>query len=295
MGECFAEVNGIRLCYEVLGEPDRPVVLLIMGLGGPLIWWDDEFCEGLVERGFRVIRFDNRDAGLSQAMTGAGRLVKSWLRRDAQQAYLLADMATDAVGLLDHLGVDRAHVVGVSMGGMIAQEIALAHPDRVLSLTSMMSTTGSRKVGWVAPRILARMFAAWPPGEEAYVERSVAGYRRIGSQRFMATAVPRQADRARRTYRRGLNPAGTMRQIAAIVASPDRTAALGRITVPTIVIHGTADPLVHVSGGKATARAIPGAELVLVPGMGHDMPRELWPVLWDCITRTASAAGRGVA
>jgi pimeloyl-ACP methyl ester carboxylesterase len=294
MGECFAEVNGVRLCYEVLGPEDRPVLLLIMGLGGPLIWWDDEFCQGLVDHGYRVVRFDNRDAGRSQAMSGTGRLVDAWRRREGAAPYLLADMAGDAVGLLDHLGVDRAHVVGVSMGGMIAQEIACRHPDRALSLTSMMSTTGSRTVGWVAPRILARMFAKWPPGEEAYVERSVAGYRRIGSQRFLATAVPRQADRARRTYRRGLNPAGTMRQIAAIVASPDRTAALAGIRMPTVVIHGTADPLVHVSGGKATARAIPGAELVLVPGMGHDMPRELWPVLWDAITRTASAAGRSV-
>lgn len=293
MGECFAEINGIRLCYEVLGEPEHPAILLIMGLGGPLIWWDDDFCQGLVDRGFRVIRFDNRDAGRSSAMPGTGRLVAAWLRRQAAAPYLLRDMAADAVGLLDHLQVPRAHVVGVSMGGMIAQEIAIGFPDRVLSLTSMMSTTGSRKVGWVAPRILARMFATWPPGEDAYVERSVAGYRRIGTARYLATALPRQADRARRTYRRGLNPAGTMRQISAIVASPDRTAALAGIRVPTVVVHGTADPLVHVSGGKATARAIPGAELVLVPGMGHDMPRELWPVLWDAITRTASLAGSG--
>ncbi|HEX3613749.1 MAG TPA: alpha/beta fold hydrolase [Sporichthyaceae bacterium] len=294
MAEVMAEINGIRMCYEDLGDPAAPPLLLIMGLGGPLIWWDDEFCQGLVDRGFRVIRFDNRDSGLSQSMPDApmtmARLGRSMFRPDPAPAYALDDMADDAVGLLDHLGIGRAHVVGVSMGGMIAQLVTLRHPERVRSLTSMMSTTGNRRVGWMAPRILARMFAKWPPGEEAYVERSVEGVGRIGTARYFGTAALRQRDRAIRTYRRGLNPAGTMRQIAAIVAAPDRTRDLGLIRVPTVVIHGTADPLIHVSGGKATARAIPGAELVLVPGMGHDMPLELWPVLHDAIERTARRA-----
>jgi pimeloyl-ACP methyl ester carboxylesterase len=294
MAEVMAEINGIRMCYEDLGDPAAPPLLLIMGLGGPLIWWDDEFCQGLVDRGFRVIRFDNRDSGLSQSMPDPpmtmARLGRSMFRPDPAPAYALDDMADDAVGLLDHLGIGRAHVVGVSMGGMIAQLVTLRHPERVRSLTSMMSTTGNRRVGWMAPRILARMFAKWPPGEEAYVERSVEGVGRIGTARYFGTAALRQRDRAIRTYRRGLNPAGTMRQIAAIVAAPDRTRDLAQIRVPTVVIHGTADPLIHVSGGKATARAIPGAELVLVPGMGHDMPLELWPVLHDAIERTARRA-----
>jgi pimeloyl-ACP methyl ester carboxylesterase len=199
-------------------------------------------------------------------------------------------MADDVAGLMEHLGIDSAHIVGVSMGGMIAQVLALRHPSRVRSLVSMMSTTGSRRVGWVAPRILARMFAKWPPGEESYVERSVEGLGRIGTAKYFHANTERHTIRAQRTYRRGLNPAGTMRQIAAILASPDRTADLGRITVPTLVIHGTADPLIHVTGGKATARAIPGAELVLIPGMGHDMPHQLWPVLLDGIERTARRA-----
>lgn len=292
MAECIAEINGIQLCYETLGDPSAPPMLLIMGLGGPMLWWDDEFCEALVERGFWVIRFDNRDAGRSHSMPGTGRLVRSALRRDREQPYTLADMAEDAAGLLDHLGVTSAHVVGVSMGGMIAQLLTVRHPYRVRSLTSLSSTTGSRRVGWIAPRILIRMFTPWPPGEEAYVERSTDGYRRIGTARYFATNAERQRDRARRTYRRGLNPAGTMRQLAAIVATPDRTRELAGIRVPTIVIHGTADPLIHRSGGKATARAIPGAELVLVPGMGHDMPMELWPVLLDGIERTAARGER---
>jgi pimeloyl-ACP methyl ester carboxylesterase len=294
MTELMADVNGIRLCYEEFGDPAAPPMLLIMGLGGPMIWWDDEFCEALVVRGYRVIRFDNRDAGLSQSMPGVvpnvRRLGRSLLRPDPAQAYTLDDMADDAAGLLDHLRIASAHVVGVSMGGMIAQLLAVRHPGRVRSLTSMMSTTGSRRVGWIAPRILIRMFEPWPPGEEAYVERSVEGLGRIGTARYFETAAVRQRERAIRTYRRGLNPAGTMRQLAAIIAAPDRTAALAQIRVPTVVIHGTADPLIHVSGGKATARAIPGAELVLVPGMGHDMPIELWPVLLDAIERTARRA-----
>jgi pimeloyl-ACP methyl ester carboxylesterase len=294
MTELLAEINGIQLCYEEFGDPTAPAMVLIMGLGGPMIWWDDAFCQALVDRGYRIVRFDNRDAGRSQSMPGAvpslHRLGRSLFRPDPQPAYTLDDMADDVVGLMDHLGIARAHVVGVSMGGMIAQLVTIRHPSRVRSLTSMMSTTGARRVGWIAPRILIRMFEPWPPGEESYVTRSVEGIGRIGTAKYFETAAPRQRDRATRTYRRGLNPAGTMRQLSAIVAAPERTAALGRIRTPTMVIHGTADPLIHVSGGKATARAIPGAELVLVPGMGHDMPVELWPVLLEAIERVARRA-----
>jgi pimeloyl-ACP methyl ester carboxylesterase len=290
MAECITQINGFDLCYEVLGSDTDPPLLLIMGLGGPMIWWDDDFCAELVARGFRVIRFDNRDCGRSASRDGVGKVARSYFRRDPAQAYTLDDMADDAAALLEHLGIDSAHIVGVSMGGMIAQVLAIRHPARVRSLTSMMSTTGNRRVGWVAPRILRHMFDKWPPGEEEYVKRSAEGYARIATQRYLSTSLERQRDRARRTYRRGTNGAGTMRQLAAIVSAPDRTAALRQVRVPTLVIHGTADPLVHVSGGRATARAIPGAELVLVPGMGHDMPRELWPVLLDGIERTARRA-----
>ena len=282
-------VNGIELCYEEFGRPDAPPVLLIMGLGGPMFWWEDDFCQDLADRGFRVVRYDNRDVGRSQAGSGPARLVPAYLRR-ATPEYSLEDMAADAAGLLRHLGIDRAHVVGVSMGGMIAQLLAIRYPELVRSLVSMMSTTGSRKVGRISAKVLVRMFRKIPDDEDGYVRRNIEGFQRIGSPRYFQTNLERQQARARRTYAYGLNPAGTMRQLAAIVHAPDRTAELAKIRVPTTVVHGTADPLVHVSGGKATARAIPGAELVLIPGMGHDMPRELWPVLLDAIERTANRA-----
>jgi pimeloyl-ACP methyl ester carboxylesterase len=289
MASVTVRVNGIELCYEEFGEPDAPPVLLIMGLGGPMFWWEDDFCTELADRGFRVIRYDNRDVGRSHRGSSPARLVPVYLRRAAPE-YTLEDMAGDAAGLLQELGIERAHVVGVSMGGMIAQLLAIRHPELVRSLVSMMSTTGSRKVGRISAKVAVRMFRKIPEAEEAYVARNIEGFKRIGSPRYFETNLERQQARARRTHAYGLNPAGTMRQLAAIVHAPDRTAELGRIRVPTTVVHGTADPLVHVSGGKATARAIPGAELILIPGMGHDMPRELWPVLLDAIERTARRA-----
>ncbi len=289
MAECMATVGGLELCFEEIGDAAARPLLLIMGLGGPMIWWDDEFCALIADRGFRVIRYDNRDTGRSARMTGQGKLVKSYLRREPTP-YTLDDMADDAANLLTHLGIPVADVVGVSMGGMIAQNLAIRHPARVRSLTSMMSTTGARTVGWVAPRILSQMFKSIPPGEESYVENSVAGFRRIGTQAYIDVGAERQRTRARATWARGINPAGTMRQMSAIVSTWDRTAALGGLRIPACVIHGTADPLVHVSGGRATARAIPEAELVLIPGMGHDMPAALWPVFVDAIARTAARA-----
>jgi pimeloyl-ACP methyl ester carboxylesterase len=282
-------VNGIELCYEEFGSPEAPPILLIMGLGGPMFWWEDDFCEALADRGFRVIRYDNRDVGRSQPGTNPPRLIPAYLRRVPPE-YSLEARAADAAGLLPELRSDRAHVVGVSMGGMIAQLLAIRHPELVRSLVSMMSTTGSRKVGRISAKVAIRMFRKIPDDEEGYVARNIEGFKRIGSPRYFESNLERQQARARRTYAYGLNPAGTMRQLAAIVAAPDRTAALRNVRVPTTVVHGTADPLVHVSGGKATARAIPGAELVLIPGMGHDMPRELWPVLLDAIERTARRA-----
>ena len=289
MSSVTLRVNGIELCYEEFGAADAPPVLLIMGLGGPMFWWEDDFCSALAGRGFRVIRYDNRDVGRSQPGTSPARLIPAYLRRVPPE-YSLEDMAADAAGLLQELGIERAHVVGVSMGGMIAQLLAIRHPELVRSLVSMMSTTGSRKVGRISAKVAVRMFRKIPDDEDGYIARNIEGFKRIGSPRYFESNLERQQARARRTYAYGLNPAGTMRQLAAIVAAPDRTAALRNVRVPTTVVHGTADPLVHVSGGKATARAIPGAELVLIPGMGHDMPRELWPVLIDAIERTARRA-----
>jgi pimeloyl-ACP methyl ester carboxylesterase len=294
MAAVTARINGIDLSYEQIGDPTADPLVLIMGLGGPMFWWDDDFCDQLAARGFRVLRFDNRDVGRSgsgRAVVGLKQLVPHYLgRRGTDPEYSLEDMAADTAGLLDHLEIPSAHVVGVSMGGMIAQVLALRYPTRVRSLVSLMSTTGARRVGWTHPRVMAGMFKRLPPGEEAYIARNLDGFRRISSPRYLDSNLERQRERARRTYAYGLNPAGTARQLAAIVAAPDRTAELASIRVPTTVIHGTADPLIHVSGGKATARAIPGAELVLIPGMGHDMPRELWPVLLDAIERTARRA-----
>lgn len=290
MAECVARINGIDVCYEVFGDASAPPVLLVMGLGGPMIWWDDAFCLALGGRGFRVIRFDNRDVGRSAAVPGAARLLRSYLRRHHDAPYSLADMAEDAAALLTHMEIRAAHVAGVSMGGMIAQILAIRKPDRVRSLTSISSTTGSRRVGWASPRVLAAMSRPLAAGEAAYVARNLEGFRRIGTARYRTANTERQRARARATYARGMNPEGTVRQVAAIVAAPDRTADLARLRMPVCVIHGTADPLVHVSGGLATARAVPGAELVLVPGMGHDMPPQLWPVLLDGIERTARRA-----
>ncbi|MDP9318953.1 MAG: alpha/beta fold hydrolase [Actinomycetota bacterium] len=286
--------TGIELCYDTFGNPDRPALLLIMGLSGPMIWWHSAFCERLAERGFFVIRFDNRDIGRSTKISD-----KPVRRIDAVQAllrgprgrppYTLSDMAGDAVGLLDDLGVRRAHVTGVSMGGMIAQTMAIEHPSRVLSLVSMMSTTGRRVVGWQDPRVLPLLLRSRPPDKQAYVQQSLTVWRLIGSPGY---ATPPEAEQvlAEATYDRGLSPEGVLRQMHAILAQPDRSAALRTLDVPTLVIHGLSDKMVHVSGGRATAEAIPGAELLLIPGMGHNLPPEIWPAIIDGIERTARRA-----
>jgi pimeloyl-ACP methyl ester carboxylesterase len=290
MGEQTAVINGIEICYETIGDPRGRPLLLIMGLGGPMIWWDDELCALMAERGFRVIRFDNRDCGRSAAMSGRASLVGSFLRRPTP--YTLADMADDAVGLLDHLGIESAHVTGVSLGGMIAQTVAIGHQRRVRSLVSVMSTTGAKFVGWPNPRVLPTLLGKAPRGRDAYVESVMSTFRLIGSPGFPLDEQ-RMRTRAMRTYDRGLNPAGTLRQLVAITSAADRGPLLRTLRVPALVMHGNADPLVHVSGGRATARAIPGAELVLIPGMGHDLPREMLPTLVDGIERTADRAVSG--
>jgi pimeloyl-ACP methyl ester carboxylesterase len=282
-------VGRLKLCYETFGSPEVPPMLLIMGLGSQMILWDDEFCRRLAARDFFVIRFDNRDVGRSTILRDAP-VPKQWqlVTRDPRgAAYSLDDMAADAVGLLDHLDISAAHVVGVSMGGMIAQLLAVNHPDRVLSLVSIMSTTGARRVGRPQPRVAVRMLRRARLDREGYIEDHLETYRTIGSRAFDFEADHKR-ERASRCFDRGIHPAGSARQLAAIMAAPDRTPALGRLHVPTTVIHGEADPLVNVSGGRATAKAIPGAELVTLPGMGHDLPRELWPEIIEAIVQNSA-------
>jgi pimeloyl-ACP methyl ester carboxylesterase len=285
--------NGIEIAYDTCGDPADPAVLLIMGLGGPLNWWDADLCAMIADRGFHVIRYDNRDVGRSTKLDGLrgtrAAVVRSYLRRRTVPPYTMSDLAADAVGLLDHLGIEHAHVTGVSMGGMIAQTVAIEHPERVLSLVSIMSTTGGRLVGWQDPRLFPLLLRRGDMSREAVIERSVRTWSIIGSPQYPTTPDETRL-RAAETFERGVSPAGVVRQMQAVLTQPNRVAALASITAPTLVIHGLADRLVHVSGGRATARAIKGSELVLIPGMGHDMPRELWPVFVDGIARTAARA-----
>jgi pimeloyl-ACP methyl ester carboxylesterase len=284
MAETMARVNGIVLCYETFGDrSDRPL-LLIMGLGAPMTWWDDEFCQKLTERGFFVIRYDNRDTGRSSRMRGRVYAPAAYLLRSSP--YTLTDMADDAAALLDELNLPAAHVAGASMGGMIAQTLAITHPERVLSLTSIMSTTGGRRVGGPTARAAQMLLGRAPKTREAYLSYLVRTFRIIGSPGYRFDEG-RMRDRAATTYDRGVNRSGTVRQLAAIVSSRDRAPALRKLKIPAMVIHGERDPLVHVSGGRATAKAIPGAELDVVPGMGHDLPHVLWPRFVDAIARTA--------
>ncbi|WP_432477332.1 alpha/beta fold hydrolase [Nocardioides sp. GXQ0305] len=288
--ELFAPVGrGVELCYQTYGDPDDEPVLLVMGLGGPMTWWDPELCRMIAARGRYVIRFDNRDTGRSTKLTGhratRGALVRAFAGQSVTPPYTLTDMADDACGLLDHLGLESAHVVGVSMGGMIAQVMAIAHPDRVRSLTSIMSTTGKRSVGWQHPRLLPMLVAPRGRGREAYAATSAKMSVLIGSPAF---PVPREEalTRARETFDRGFSASGVLRQMLAIVAEPNRAPRLRGLRIPATVVHGTSDRMVHVSGGRATARAIPGADLLLVDGMGHDLPRELYPTFTDAVERS---------
>jgi pimeloyl-ACP methyl ester carboxylesterase len=288
--------GGIELCFQELGDPDGEPLLLVMGLATQMIAWDETFCAMLAERGFRVVRFDNRDIGRSTKLRAAGVPGRAdlMLGRAGRAAYLLGDMAADTIGLMDHLGIDSAHVVGASMGGMIAQTMAIEHPERARSLVSIMSTTGSRRVGHPSYRTFGVLFGKPPRGCDAVVERAVRTFRTIGSPGF-----PFEEERVRkiagRSYDRGHHSAGVLRQLHAITASGDRTAALRRLDVPALVIHGKKDPLVNPSGGRATARAIPGARLELIDGMGHDLPRQLWPELVEAIAANAARARTPVA
>jgi pimeloyl-ACP methyl ester carboxylesterase len=287
----FAPVSAeIELCYRTYGDPSDEPMLLLMGLASPLIWWDPDLCSMLARHGYFVITPDNRDVGLSTKVRGRvtrSMLVRAFTGAHVRAPYSMADMAGDAFGLLDHLGIDRAHVVGVSMGGMIAQTMAIQEPARIRSLVSIMSTTGRRTVGWQHPRLFPALLKPLRPGREAYADSAVAMWHLIGSPGYPR---PEQDTRAvaDQTYDRGLCPSGTLRQMMAVLTQPDRSEALHDVDVPCLVIHGLADKMVHVSGGRATAAAIPRAELLLVDGMGHDLPPELFSTFAEAIHRTAS-------
>ena len=284
------DANGITIEYESRGDGEP--LLLVMGLGGQLIDWPDEFVDGLVAAGFRVITFDNRDIGLSteftwEAPSQVKAVLRSLARRKVKSEYRLTDMAADAVGLLEALAVESAHVVGISMGGMIAQTIAIEHPGRVRSLTSIMSHTGDRRHGKIALKLLPKLARLGAPTRETAIERSVATFRLVSGPHFDESE---QRLLAKRGLERSFRPEGTARQTTAIMAGPDRTAGLRRVKVPTLVVHGLVDPLVRPSGGVATARAVPGARLIMYPDMGHDLPRPRWADLTSEIRRTADLA-----
>jgi len=283
--------TGVELCYERRGAPPDPVVVLIAGLGRQLIGWDDAFCDLLVARGFRVLRFDNRDAGLSTHLDGGPAFDIAAARRGGRDAvaYTLDDMADDTVDLLDTLGIEHAHLVGTSMGGMIAQTIAVRHPSRVRSLCSIMSTTGAHDVAQPTPEAMAVVTRRPPTDRSGYVDFELANCRVVGSRGALVDEAWRRA-RFEHFFDRGIDPAGMARQIMAIVASGDRTAALGAVTVPTLVIHGDADTLVPLDGGEATARSVPGAELLVIRDMGHEIPPVAQPEVVGAIVANARRA-----
>lgn len=284
------DANGITIEYEVSGEGDP--LLLVHGLSGQLVDWPEELVAGLVAAGFQVIRFDNRDIGLStesswEPPSQVKTIAKSLARRPVQAGYLLSDMAADAAGLLDALGIEHAHVAGVSMGGMIAQTLTIEHSEKVRSLTSIMSNTGDRKNGKVTWRLIARLVRLPRPTRENALQRSMEIFEAISGPDFDVEEYRLQAERAiDRSYRE----AGVARQTAAIMASPDRTAGLRGVTAPTLVVHGLLDPLVKPSGGVATSKAVPGSRLVMFPDMGHDLPRARWAELISEIRRNADRA-----
>src|SRR5215210_1885465 len=291
MAEELAQVGDVEICFETFGSRDDPALLLVMGLGTQMIAWPLGFCEQLAARGFFVIRYDNRDTGRSTHMRQfRPPTIRQLLLRDKSAArYSLADMAADGIGLLDHLGIERAHVVGASMGGMIAQAMAARHPARVLSLASIMSNTGHRWKGVPGLRIYP-IFLRRPASDRAgAIDATVSTFRLIGSPGF-----PFDEGELRRTaelsYDRGYDPSGAGRQLAAILAAGDRTAQLREITASTVVIHGTRDRMIMPSGGRETAKAIAGARLVMIDGMGHDLPRGAWNRIVDAIMENIERA-----
>jgi pimeloyl-ACP methyl ester carboxylesterase len=291
MSERFCEVGrNIMLCYETFGDRDHPSALLVMGLGTQMVAWHEDFCAELAARGLYVVRFDNRDIGRSTHVTGRPPTIPQLLLRSKGAAsYTLGDMADDTAGLLRELDLAPAHVIGASMGGMIAQTLAARHPQTVRSLVSIMSNTGNRWSGQPSLRIYSVFLRRAPRERDAFIEHMERVFSAIGS-----SGLPQDLDDLRAlaaiSYDRDHDPTGPGRQLAAIIASGDRTSELRRIDAPTLVVHGTADPLVRPSGGRATQRAIRGAQLLTIEGMGHDLPRAAWPRLLDAITDHVRAA-----
>lgn len=285
--------DGIEIWYTTDGDPSGEPLLLVMGLGMQHVAWDDELVAMFVERGYFVIRHDNRDVGLSTKpdvgdLDPMAQIMAALGGGEAEAPYLLTDMASDAVAVLDDLNVASAHVVGASMGGMIAQTLAIENPARVRTLTSVMSTTGATDVGQPRPDVLGVLLGPAPANRDEAVARSLAVSAAIGSPGLVdEEAVVAKAGLA---WDRCAYPEGMTHQLLAITSSPDRTAALGAVTIPTMVVHGSVDPLVAPSGGKATAQAIPGAELIMVEGMGHDVPRSHWSTLVDAVSGLAAGA-----
>jgi pimeloyl-ACP methyl ester carboxylesterase len=292
--ERMVEVGGgIELCHQELGAPDAPPVVLVMGIGAQMVNWPDGFCELIAERGFRVIRFDNRDCGRSTWLTEAGvpSVTDAWQRRLTDPPYLLADMAGDVAGLLEALEIGAAHIVGASLGGFVAQTLAIERPERMISLTSISSSTGQGAVGYPTEAAMSALMTRPASDRDGFVQGLVAARRVIGSPGFeLDEQLVR--DTAARAWERGLNPDGTQRQLVASICSGSRTDRLRGIEVPTLVMHGADDPLIHVSGGRATAAAIPGARLVEIDGWGHDLPPALWDRLAGEIAAHAASAAR---
>lgn len=287
--------NGIQIEYDTFGDSSFPVLLLIAGNGAQMIVWDAEFCELLAKKGLFVIRFDNRDAGLSTKFDEAGipdmmAAIKAAMEgKTVESAYTLDDMADDSVGLLNTLGIEKAHICGASMGGMIAQVISYRHPKYAMSLTSIMSTTGNPDLPYGKLDAISAVVAPAPEERKAYVEHFVNVWRRIWSPGF-----PFEEERVRtfmeKSYDRSYCPQGMARQNTAVIASGDRRPLLSSIKVPTLVIHGADDPLIPVEGGKDTARVIPGASLLIINGMGHDMPKKVWSEIADSISHHTAQA-----
>ena len=296
----IAHANGIDICYEIFGDAAAEPLLLIMGLGAQMIHWDDDFCRQLAARGFRVIRFDNRDIGKSSKLTGGKRITLveylkfRLLKIPVSAPYQLRDMADDTTGLMNALGIESAHIVGLSMGGMIAQEIAISFPQRVRSLTSIMSTTGNPKVPPPTREASAILMAPPAATRDEYIMRYAQTWKvlRVGSFPLDET---RDRERAELTFDRGLNPAGVGRQLRAIMASGSRKERLRTVTAPTLVIHGTVDPLVHPEAGRDTAASIAGAKLLMIEGMGHALPIPMWPQIIDAIDKHAHGAATKAA
>jgi pimeloyl-ACP methyl ester carboxylesterase len=302
-----AAVNGIELAYEAFGDPADAPLLLVSGLGGQMVDWDEDLCAGLVDRGFFVVRFDNRDAGRSTHLSGGpeghladgsdggsgvdvlAEIARVMSGEEPDAPYRLDDLAADAWGLLDHLGIEGAHLCGMSMGGMVVQAMAIAQPERVRSLTSIMSTTGDPDVGMPSPQVVAAMSEPPPTDRDGYVAAAVRGHLAVAGVHADADRARRRAERM---WDRGVDRAGVGRQLLAILVSGSRSAGLRRLRVPAVVIHGDADPVIALSGGERTAECLQGCELLILEDVGHDLAPPTWPQVIDAIV---SVAARGEA